>query len=163
MILFLDIDGVILPWQKPEDNPPELVQLYNEPKKYIEWAVSKTPEEPVKLINRLYKKYKFQIVVHSSWLRVFEDEITFRYLDTFFDPAMFHKEKTAGQCGTKEDSIKHWMRTNLPANVINPVENFCLIIDDDEILVNNTLLIRPNRWIGLQEKDLIGHLWTSDE
>lgn len=153
IIIFLDIDWVIIPYLNNENCPPKWTKLWF-------WNMYFTSDEAIGVLMALIKETDAKIVLSSSW-RVYEDWLLKLYdflLEKYnFDLKKYVIWKTP-RIWKRWREIKEWLNKN------KDKYNFFLILEDepfdfdnDKLLLDNTC--QPNCYKWLVKKDFFICQW----
>ncbi|MGP1582949.1 MAG: HAD domain-containing protein [Candidatus Altimarinota bacterium] len=147
IIIFLDIDGVIIPYLNNENCPPKGTKL-GFGNMYF------TSDEAIGVLMALIKETDAKIVLSSSW-RGYEYGLSQLYnflLEKYnFDLKKYVIGKTP-RIGKRGIEIKEWLNKNKDKyNFFLILEDEPFDFDDDKLLLDNTC--QPNCYKGLVKKD----------
>ena len=157
MILFVDLDGVILPVGALAESEARAI-LVN-PFDHLDVVVSKTPKHTAAHIRTLAEQTEAWIVVISTWRGLFPEEFIRAYLEQLGLLDILHKRWMAPMRGLpprprKASDIGEWLSTNRVA------QKDCLVIDDDDLDLRGCgfrvlLQVQPISNIGFSRDDLV--------
>lgn len=155
MIVFLDIDGVVLPDGVLEKANVSVRRLLEDPDAHFDMLVAGHSPAAVEHVKTLVEKTGAKLVVHSSWRRVFGEDYTLRFLDAIgLTRNLFHVDHTCEFrfSSSKASDIGLWLSDH-------PDELKVIIIDDDFINIYgdgrvNIRQIMPKSYLGLLTSDL---------
>lgn len=122
-ILFLDLDGVLLPFGSYDDLDTK--EMLQRPLEFKDALVARTPKTNIDALEKLGETYTFVLI--STWRYLVPDEMIKEYMSAIGLWKYFHTERPIAnysvQYASKPKDIHTWM-TNFH------VEPMALVIDD---------------------------------
>jgi len=153
-IIFVDIDGVILPLGGMSG--VELRDMIREPYDYIEDATKRVPAHTVANLLNLANHVDAQFVLISSWRGLFSREFLQSFLQNIGMFFAFHKDWEAPMRGFpprpwKARDIGEWLGDHPGCTAV--------VIDDEDLKlhdggVGDAIVIRPIGAVGFSRDDL---------
>lgn len=155
MIIFLDIDGVILPVGAMRD--ADVTEIFKDPWAWLDRLVAATPPDGVLHVKQLLAHHDGKLVVHSSWRRFFPLDFTRAYLERVGLGEHLHADDwycSMRFSSHKAHDIGMWLDEH-------PEVKSVIVIDDDDVLCDHKLkatVIKPIPSLGLTADDIRPYL-----
>lgn len=156
-IIFLDIDGVVLPFGAASAVDIGLVR--SSPHAHLDRLLSRVPHGPVERIKQVADQAAAKIVLISHWRGVFSHSFCEAFLERLGLMQRAHEDWFAQMRGLppkpeKGRDIRMWLADHRSMR-----QSDCVVIDDDDLLLRddwgfrNLIQIRPKPRVGFSEAD----------
>jgi hypothetical protein len=127
-IVFLDLDGVVVPFGSYSD--VDLGLVLSTPHAHVDLMVSKTPKMPVRQLSELAAEAEARFVLISSWRKAFPSSFNKAYLEGIGLFDLFHEawEAEWKLSSHKGHDIGLWLADHKHVRLSD-----CLVLDDDDL------------------------------
>lgn len=147
-IVFLDIDGVILPVGALKE--VDVPDLFKDPFPHLDLMASRVSQEAVAKVRELCEETGAKLVLISSWRRFFPREFNRAFLKKIGLMDLFHKDWSAGLkfSSEKMHDVGFWLDDHKRVG-----DNYIVIDDDMRAYAIEDKIVRPVSNVGFTGKD----------